>query len=56
MKTKEKAGTPSKENKLSQSKMLPKLEKQLQANHGGGLYALLGMLALFIPKFRKESK
>ncbi|MFW2704379.1 hypothetical protein, partial [Staphylococcus aureus] len=21
-----------------------------------GLYALLGMLALFIPKFRKESK
>ncbi|HDC7790794.1 TPA: haptoglobin-binding heme uptake protein HarA [Staphylococcus aureus] len=56
VKTKEKAGTPSKENKLSQSKMLPKTGETTSSQSWWGLYALLGMLALFIPKFRKESK
>lgn len=56
VKTKEKAGTPSKENKLSQSKMLPKTGETTSSQSWWSLYALLGMLALFIPKFRKESK
>ncbi|HCD5285272.1 TPA: haptoglobin-binding heme uptake protein HarA [Staphylococcus aureus] len=56
VKAKEKAGTPSKENKLSQSKMLPKTGETTSSQSWWGLYALLGMLALFIPKFRKESK
>ncbi|GAA5469458.1 iron-regulated surface determinant protein H [Staphylococcus aureus] len=56
VKTKEKAGTPSKENKLSQSKMLPKTGETTSSQSWWGLYALLGMLTLFIPKFRKESK
>ncbi|HHC5311077.1 TPA: haptoglobin-binding heme uptake protein HarA [Staphylococcus aureus] len=56
VKTKEKAGTPSKENKLSQSKMLPKTGETTSSQSWWGSYALLGMLALFIPKFRKESK
>ncbi|HDL0562452.1 TPA: haptoglobin-binding heme uptake protein HarA [Staphylococcus aureus] len=56
VKTKEKVGTPSKENKLSQSKMLPKTGETTSSQSWWGLYALLGMLALFIPKFRKESK
>ncbi|HDF0101421.1 TPA: NEAT domain-containing protein [Staphylococcus aureus] len=56
VKTKEKAGTPSKENKLSQSKMLQKTGETTSSQSWWGLYALLGMLALFIPKFRKESK
>lgn len=56
VKTKEKAGTPSKENKLSQSKMLPKTGETTSSQSWWGLYALLGMLALLIPKFRKESK
>ncbi|HDA3689187.1 TPA: haptoglobin-binding heme uptake protein HarA [Staphylococcus aureus] len=56
VKTKEKAGTPSKENKLSQSKMLPKTGETTSSQSWWGLYALLGILALFIPKFRKESK
>lgn len=56
VKTKEKASTPSKENKLGQSKMLPKTGETTSSQSWWGLYALLGMLALFIPKFRKESK
>ncbi|HCY0767172.1 TPA: NEAT domain-containing protein [Staphylococcus aureus] len=56
VKTKEKSGTPSKENKLSQSKMLPKTGETTSSQTWWGLYALLGMLALFIPKFRKEPK
>ncbi|HIA6900995.1 TPA: haptoglobin-binding heme uptake protein HarA [Staphylococcus aureus] len=56
VKTKEKTGTPSKENKLSQSKMLPKTGETTSSQSWWSLYALLGMLALFIPKFRKESK
>ncbi len=56
VKTKEKASTPSKENKLSQSKMLPKTGETTSSQSWWSLYALLGMLALFIPKFRKESK
>ncbi|HDB8104932.1 TPA: haptoglobin-binding heme uptake protein HarA [Staphylococcus aureus] len=56
VKTKEKAGTPSKENKLSQSKMLPKTGETTSSQSWWSLYALLGMLALFITKFRKESK
>ncbi len=56
VKIKEKAGTPSKENKLSQSKMLPKTGETTSSQSWWSLYALLGMLALFIPKFRKESK
>ncbi|HCV9277075.1 TPA: haptoglobin-binding heme uptake protein HarA [Staphylococcus aureus] len=56
VKTKEKAGTPSKENKLSQSKMLPKTGETTSSQSWWSLYALLGMLALCIPKFRKESK
>lgn len=56
VKTKEKASTPSKENKLSQSKMLPKTGETTSSQSWWRLYALLGMLALFIPKFRKESK
>ncbi|VDZ35646.1 iron-regulated surface protein [Staphylococcus aureus] len=35
VKTKEKASTPSKENNLVNLKCYQKLEKQLQANHGG---------------------
>ncbi|KMR58792.1 hypothetical protein EX86_14285, partial [Staphylococcus aureus] len=45
VKTKEKAGTPSKENKLSQSKMLPKTGETTSSQSWWGLYALLGMLA-----------
>ncbi|PZI33127.1 NEAT domain-containing protein [Staphylococcus aureus] len=56
VKTKEKAGTPSKDNKYSQSKMLPKTGETTSSQSWWGLYALLGMLALFISKFRKESK
>lgn len=56
VKTKEKASTPSKKNKLGQSKMLPKTGETTSSQSWWGLYALLGMLALFIPKFRKESK
>lgn len=56
VKTKEKSGTPSKENKLSQSKMLPKTGETTSSQTWWGLNALLGMLALFIPKFRKEPK
>lgn len=56
VKTKEKAGTPSKENKHNQSKMLPKTGETTSNQSWWGLYALLGMLALFFPKFRKESK
>ncbi|NKO44991.1 YSIRK-type signal peptide-containing protein [Staphylococcus aureus] len=56
VKAKEKAGTPSKENKLSQSKMLPKTGETTSSQSWWGLYALLGMLALFIPKFKKKSK
>ncbi|NDQ98380.1 haptoglobin-binding heme uptake protein HarA [Staphylococcus aureus] len=48
VKTKEKAGTPSKENKLSQSKMLPKTGETTSSQSWWGLYALLGMLALFL--------
>ncbi|HDK4652827.1 TPA: NEAT domain-containing protein [Staphylococcus aureus] len=54
VKAKEKAGTPSKENKLSQSKMLPKTGETTSSQSWWGLYALLGMLALFIPKFKKN--
>lgn len=56
VKTKEKAGTPSKDNKYSQSKMLPKTGETTSSQSWWGLYALLGMVALFISKFRKESK
>ncbi|HHC9656343.1 TPA: NEAT domain-containing protein [Staphylococcus aureus] len=56
VKTKEKAGTPSKDNKYSQSKVLPKTGETTSSQSWWGLYALLGMLALFISKFRKESK
>ncbi|CZQ50779.1 cell wall surface anchor family protein [Staphylococcus aureus] len=49
-------GAFQKENKLSQSKMLPKTGETTSSQSWWGLYALLGMLALFIPKFRKESK
>lgn len=56
VKTKEKAGTTSKENKHSQSKMLPKTGETTSSQSWWGLYALLGLLALFIPKTRKESK
>ncbi|HIA6824321.1 TPA: haptoglobin-binding heme uptake protein HarA [Staphylococcus aureus] len=43
VKTKEKAGTPSKENKLSQSKMLPKTGETTSSQSWWSLYALLGM-------------
>lgn len=56
VKTKEKAGTPSKENKHRQSKMLPKTGETTSNQSWWSLYALLGMLALFIPNFRKEFK
>uniref|UniRef100_UPI000AD37D7E hypothetical protein n=1 Tax=Staphylococcus aureus TaxID=1280 RepID=UPI000AD37D7E len=56
VKTNEKATTPSKENKLGQSKLLPKTGETTSSQSWWRLYALLGMLDLFIPKFRKESK
>ncbi|NMU99454.1 LPXTG cell wall anchor domain-containing protein [Staphylococcus aureus] len=34
--------------------MLPKTGETTSSQSWWGLYALLGMLALFIPKFRKE--
>ncbi|MBE5666547.1 haptoglobin-binding heme uptake protein HarA [Staphylococcus sp. SS87] len=56
MKSNDKTGTSSKDNKHSQSKMLPKTGETTSSQSWWGFYALLGMLALIIPKSRKESK
>ncbi|MCS5350035.1 NEAT domain-containing protein [Staphylococcus aureus] len=56
VKSKEKASTSSKDNKHSQSRMLPKTGETTSSQSWWGMYVLLGMLALFIPKSRKESK